>query len=150
MTTNQNSFLESAEPIAFYGLSRKGKGFAYDVLKAVRESQPDTPATAVHPSADDLPAANLPVARSAKDLSPPAGRAIVVLASKDAGAALEDAAAAGVKRVWLVMEACSKENRVRAKSLGVEVVDGCPLLFIPDQAFPHNFHRWLAKLFGKL
>jgi len=150
MATDQDKFLNSTEPLAFYGLSRKGKGFAYDVLKAVRGFQPNASITALHPTADELPAANLPVARSAKDISPPPARAIAVLASKDAGTALTDAAAAGIKLVWLVMNACSKENRELARNLGMEVVDGCPMLFMPGQAFPHNFHRWLAKLFRKI
>lgn len=146
----QNSFLESSGPLAFYGLSRKGKGFAYEVLNAVRNHQPELPITAIHPEAPELPLSNIRVVQSAAKVDPLPARAMVVLKAKDARQALEDAAEAGVKEVWLVMDACSKANRDLAQDKGIEVIDGCPLLFVPKPSFPHNIHRAIAKLFGKV
>ena len=146
----QNSFLASSDPLAFYGLSRKGKGFAYEVLNAVRNHQPELSITAIHPDATELPSSNLRVVRSAANVDPLPTRAVVVLKAKDAQRALEDAAKAGIKEVWLVMDACSKANRDLAQDKGIEVVEGCPLLFVPKPSFPHNIHRAIAKLFGKV
>lgn len=146
--TQQQQFIDQAQHIAFYGLSGSGKGYAYDVLKGLQSARPNLRISPVHPSATAL--AGLPAAHRAERLSPPADCAVIVLKPEDAAAALEDAAQAGVKAVWLVMNAASRDNLARAQSLGLAVMQGCPLMFVKGQAFPHNFHRALARLFGRV
>jgi predicted CoA-binding protein len=146
--TKQQQFIDQAQHVAFYGLSASGAGFAYDVLKALQSARPNLRVSPVHPAAAVL--AGLPAAQQAQRLSPPPDCAMIVLKPGDAAVAMDDAARAGVKAVWLVMNAASRENLERAKSLGLDVVPGCPMLFIAGQPFPHNFHRALAQLFGKM
>jgi len=146
--TSQDQFLSSAQHIAFYGLKRSGKGFAQDILKGLQSYRDELAITAVHPEADSLH--DLPVVQCASQIKPAADSAVVMLKPADAIAAIDDAAHGGVKRIWLAMDSSNTANLQRARDCGMEVVDGCPLLFLPDQGFPHNFHRWLARLFGKL
>jgi len=146
--TDQQRFLAEVEHLAFYGLKRDGQGFAHDVLKGVRQHRPDLQITPVHPAADDI--GGMAVVGTAKAILPRPDSAMIVLNKYKASEALEDAAGAEIRRIWLVMNACSRENVAYARSLGLQVLGGCPLLFVPDAGFPHNVHRWLAKLFGKL
>jgi predicted CoA-binding protein len=146
--TKQQQFIDQARHVAFYGLSGSGKGYAYDVLNALRSAKPNLHISPVHPSATAL--AGLPAAPRAERLSPPPDCAVIVLKPGDATTALEDAARAGVKTAWLVQNAASPANMDRARGLGLDTVQGCPILFTEGQSFPHNFHRALAKLFGKV
>jgi acetate---CoA ligase (ADP-forming) len=146
--TRQQQFFDQARHVAFYGLSGSGKGYAYDVLKALQSARPGLRVSPVHPSATAL--AGLPAAHNAGRLNPAPDSAVIVLKPEDAAAALDDATHAGIKSVWLVQNAASRTNVERATGLGLDVVQGCPVLFTEGQSFPHNFHRALAKLFGKV
>lgn len=146
--TRQDAFLQQAKHVVFYGLKRSGKGFAFDVLRGLRTHSPSLQITAVHLHTTKVDA--LPAALSAQEITPKPDSAVVVLSASNARSAIEDAARAGVQRVWLTMNAGTKDNLTYSTQLGMEAVGGCPLLFIPDAGFPHNVHRWLAKLFGKV
>jgi predicted CoA-binding protein len=146
--TKQQQFIDQTRHVAFYGLSASGKGYAYDVLKALQAARPGLRVSPVHPSAATL--AGLSAAQRAEQFDTPPDSAVIVLKPGDASTALTDAARAGVKAVWLVMNAASPANLERARSLGLDTVQGCPILFVEGQSFPHNFHRALAKLFGKV
>jgi len=142
---DQYRFLQSARISAFYGLKRDGKGFAYTVLDALRKAKPSLIIVPVHPSAGKL--AGLTARYSARAINPAPNSAFIVLNADNARAALEDAKAGGVKQAWLVMNAASRDNLQYARSIGLPAVGGCPLVFLPGQAFPHNLHRGIAQLF---
>lgn len=146
----QYDYLNNNGTVAFLGLSRSGKGYGWDVLNSVRSYTPITKIIAVHPCATRDEMKGLETVHLAEQIKPTPGLAIVVLKPKDAYNAIEGLAAAGIKKVWLVMAACSKDNREYAEKQGMEVVGGCPILFVEEPAFPHSFHRALAKLFGKI
>lgn len=142
---DQYKFLESARITAFYGLKRGGKGFAYDVLRALQQAAPAMMIVPVHPSAGRL--AGLPAKYSARAINPAPNSAIIVLRADDARAALEDAKAGGVRQAWLVLNAATRDNLDYARSIGLPAIGGCPLLFLPGLGFPHNLHRGIARLF---
>ncbi len=146
--TAQARFIDQAQHLAFYGLSGSGKGYAYDVLKAVQYARPNLRVTPIHPSATAL--GGLKALASAARINPPPDCAMIVLKPEDAAVALQDAAAAGARAVWLVQNAASCANLAQAQALGLRAVGGCPVLFTPGQPFPHNFHRALAQMFGRL
>lgn len=144
----QAEFLGKKQHVAFYGLKRNGKGFARDVLNGLREAYPQKQFTIVHPMASELQEHS--VSTSAAAIEPSPDYAIVVLKAADAKRAIDDAYQAGIARIWLAIGCDSQDNLSYARELGMDAIGGCPLLFAPGQGFPHNFHRWLAKLFGKL
>jgi len=144
----QTQFLAAARHLAFYGLKRSGEGYAHDVLKGLRRLHPEYVITAIHPEADEV--GGLPAVRSASRLRPAADSAIVVLKPARAAQAIDDAAQAGVRRIWLAMNAHNETTRRQAQDRGLTVVNGCPLLFMPDQELPHRIHRWLAQVFRRI
>ncbi len=146
----QHEYLHSNVTVAFIGLSRSGKGYGWDILNSIRQYSPITKIIAVHPCATSEEMKGLETVRLADEIKPPPDFAIVVLKPKDAYNAIGELATAGIKKVWLVMGACSKDNREYAEKQGMEVVGGCPILFVEGPGFPHNIHRALAKIFGKI
>jgi predicted CoA-binding protein len=146
--TDQTEFLTQMRSLAFYGLSATGKGFAYDVLKAITTANLQLAVWPVHPSASML--GGMKAQPSATRLKPVPDSALIVLKAPEAAQALEDAAAAGVKSVWLAYNAASKANLEHARSLGLKVTQGCPMLFMEGQGFPHNFHSALARMFKRI
>ena len=64
---------------------------------------------------------------------------------------LQDAAAAGIKRVWLQPGAESPAAIRLAELLGLSVVAGeCILMFAEPAGFGHRAHRWVNGLLGRL
>jgi predicted CoA-binding protein len=146
--TKQMEFLDAMQHVAFYGLKRSGKGFAYDVLHGLEDAYPKAQFTAVHPEVSELDGHE--AVKGASAIEPKPDAAIIVLKPGNARQAIDDVHLAGIPRLWLVMGCDSRDNIEYARGLGMAAIGGCPLLFITGLGFPHNFHRWLAKLFGKL
>ncbi|MBN2083158.1 CoA-binding protein [bacterium] len=147
-TKNQDQFLNNMKRVAYYGLKRTGKGFAAALLEELKNFRRDAAFIPVHPSAEWI--GDLPAVRSAVEISPAADSAIIILSTEKTPKALEDVALAGIKHVWLVLEAFNDDTEQLALEHNMEPVSGCPLLFMPKIGFPHNVHRYLAKLFKKI
>jgi predicted CoA-binding protein len=64
---------------------------------------------------------------------------------------LRDAAAAGVKNVWMQQGSDNRQLIDLGRSLGLNLVSGkCIVMYLTPVAVPHSFHRFFAKLFGQL
>jgi len=64
---------------------------------------------------------------------------------------VRDAAAAGIRRVWLQQGAESATAIRFCEEHGISAVHGeCILMFAEPAAFSHRAHRWVWKLLGKL
>lgn len=64
---------------------------------------------------------------------------------------MRQAAAAGIKRVWLQQGAEARAAIHLAESKEMSVVAGeCMLMFAEPAGFGHRAHRWLKGLFGRL
>ncbi len=146
--SEQERFLEASQFIAIYGLSRTGKGFAYGVRDALKKHNPQIRLCAIHP---DRPQLNgMMVYASAEQVVPRPEGAIVVLPPDKARHALDDIARSGIHHVWLVLEAASEANLDYAGNLGLDATRGCPMLYIEESGFPHNVHRWIARMFKSM
>jgi len=76
--------------------------------------------------------------------------AVIVVKPERAGACIEDAAAGGIKRIWLQQGADFSEVAARARELGLEVVvDKCILMYSGEVTGIHSLHRFFARLAGK-
>ncbi len=63
---------------------------------------------------------------------------------------IREAAAAGMKRIWLQQGAQSLETARAASDAGVEPVTGkCILMYAGEVKSVHAFHRFFARLFGQ-
>lgn len=144
----QVRFLQEGKRVAFYGLKRGGSGFANQVFDSWRKHTPDLEPVAVRP--DGEPVDGLPSVRSSSEIDPLPDLAVVMLNPQDAQAAIDDAARSRLRRIWLVLNAASRENVALARDLGLDVAVGCPLMYMPNAGFVHRLHGWFANLFTRL
>lgn len=76
---------------------------------------------------------------------------LVSVRPREAPAVLREAAAAGLRNVWLQQGAESPEALALARELGLNLVARkCVLMYAPPVKGIHGFHRTLARLFGRL
>lgn len=133
--------------IAVVGASRSGKKFGNTALTelAARGYQ----VFLVHPSAAEIDGMqcypNLTALQGQID------GALVVVPPLQAMAVLREAAAIGLKNVWLQQGAESPEVLALAQELGLNMVTKrCVLMYAPPVRSFHAWHRGFAKLFGQL
>jgi len=144
----QVRFLEEAKRVAFYGLKRDGGGFANQVLDSWRQHKSGFEAIAVRPDGESID--GLRTVRSSSEIDPLPDLAVVMLNPQSAQTAIDDAARAQLRRIWLVLNAASRENVALANDLGMDVAVGCPLMYMPNAGFVHRLHGWFANLFTRL
>jgi predicted CoA-binding protein len=133
--------------IAVVGVSREGTKFGNTAFTelAARGYQ----VFAVHPSAQEIAGApcypNLTALRGQVD------GALVVVPPQQAASVLHEAAAIGLKNVWLQQGAESPEVLALARGLRLNLVaKRCVLMYAPPVRSFHGWHRFFARLFGQL
>jgi predicted CoA-binding protein len=133
--------------IAVVGVSRSGKKFgnlAYTEL-AGRGYE----VFAVHPEAQEI--AGAPCYPNLAALSGKVDGVLIILPAQKAIPVLREAAAAGVRNVWLQQGAESAEVMAAARDLGLNMVTGkCILMYAQPVRGFHALHRGFVRLFGKL
>lgn len=76
--------------------------------------------------------------------------AVVCVSPRHVEPVLREAAAIGMKNVWLQQGAQTPETVKLGKDLGLEMVSGkCILMYAEPVGSLHGFHRFFAKLFGQ-
>jgi predicted CoA-binding protein len=60
---------------------------------------------------------------------------------------VDQAIAAGAKKIWLQFGAYNKELIRKCKDAGLAVHSGCLLMYIPNAGFIHSLHRVVYELF---
>lgn len=133
--------------MAIVGVSADGKkGFgnaAYKELKARGYR-----VLAVHPRADRIQGD--PCWPSLEALPEPIERLLVSISPDRAEAVVREAAAAGVKQVWLQQGAESPEVLDACREAGIRPIHGhCILMFAEPVGSFHRIHRWIWRLIGR-
>lgn len=148
MTTKAaiDQFVEG-RTLAVVGVSAKGKGFgnaAYKELKARGYR-----VLPVHPAAASIQGD--PCFPSLASLPERVDRLLVVVSPDTSEKVVRDAAAAGIRQVWLQQGAESPAAIRAAEEQGLDVVHHqCILMFAqPGRGF-HKFHHWLWGVLGKI
>ena len=140
------SFL-GQERLAIVGASASGKGFGVAAFKELRKKGRDV--TPIHPSAEAID--GLKAYRSFADLPQPVGGVLVVVPPEQTESVVLEAADAGIRHIWLQQGAESEKAVSLCKERGISVIHGeCILMFANPVGFPHNIHRWVWGLVGKL
>jgi predicted CoA-binding protein len=148
MTTKAavNDFL-AQRSLAVVGVSRGGKKFgntAYKELKA--KGYRSFP---IHPNAERIEGDRCYPSLGA--LPEPVGGVLVVVPPAQTEQVVRDAAAAGIRRVWMQQGAESEAAIRFCAENGISAVHGeCILMFAEPAAFYHRMHRWVWGLLGKL
>lgn len=76
--------------------------------------------------------------------------ALICLPPAKAKQALQDAADAGIKKIWLQQGSESADVLKLAKDLGNSAVSGkCIMMYAQPVTSIHSFHKFFAKLFGQ-
>lgn len=133
--------------VALLGASRSGKRFGATVLRSlIRAGHEVRP---VHPEGETLE--GLPCTSSLSALAGEVETAVLVVPPSQTLKALEDAASAGIRRLWLQPGADSPAVLARAEELGLEVIHGhCILMFLSEGAWIHRAHRRIEGWLGRL
>lgn len=135
--------------IAMIGVGRTGKDFSGKLFSDLRTAGYDV--VPVNPNATEI--AGVRCFARLQDITPPVDAALVMLPSERAAGALRDCAEAGVRRVWLygfkgparidpgALQVC--------RELDLTTIAGyCPYMFLPNGAWFHRFHGWIARTIG--
>lgn len=133
--------------LALAGASRSGKKFGSILLRELKARGYDV--VPVHPAAAELE--GLACSPSLAALRTSVDGLVVVTPPAEAAKLVAEAAAAGIRRVWLQQGASSAEVVRTARELGLSVVHGhCLLMFLPGVHGYHRFHRGLWAFLRKL
>jgi len=132
-----------AQPsIAVVGVSRSGRKFGNAACRVLREQ--GYTVYPIHRTAATID--GVTCYRRFVDLPEPVQSALVVVPPNEAVQVICDAAAAGVRHVWLQQGGESQEAEATASMLGVELIAGeCVLMFAKPTGI-HKLHRWCRHL----
>jgi predicted CoA-binding protein len=136
----------SHHAIAVVGVSRSGKKFGNYAFRVLRDK--GYRVYPIHPTADLLE--GMRCCRSFADLPEPVQAALISVPPPQAAAVVREAAAAGIRQVWLQQGSESPEVLAACTEAGIEAVAGeCILMFASPTGF-HKLHRsiwgWLGRL----
>ena len=147
MTKNLVDGFLTERKLAVVGASRTGKKFGNMVLK---ELQPKGYTLfPIHPEMEYVE--NLKCYGSFRDLPEKVNAAFVAVSPAKALAAVEEAHAAGVSKIWLQQGAQSPEAVEYCRSNQIDLVSGeCIFMYAEPVESIHKFHRFIRKLFGRM
>ncbi len=137
----------SQSTLAVVGASRGGRKFGNAVLRDLRSR--GYRVFPVHPLAEQIEGERC--WPSLRNLPAPVGGVVIVVPPAETEKVVVDAVAAGIRRVWMQQGAESAAAIAYCRDNGVSVISGaCIMMFAEPRTFPHNVHRWLWRVLGKL
>jgi uncharacterized protein len=151
MTTIQSiqDFL-GLKRLAMVGVSRNPKDFTWTLFRELRKRGYDVTPVSPHLGEVDGVAS----VASVRDISPPVEGALLMTNASVTGQVVRECATAGISRVWMYRAAgkgaVSQEALAFCEAHGISAVAGeCPFMFLPQTAWPHRFHGFCRKAFGR-
>jgi predicted CoA-binding protein len=139
-----NQFLGS-QPIAMVGVSRNPKKFGYAAYKELKEK--GMRIVPVNPEADEIMGEK---AYRNIDSLPEDIKGIIIMTKKDKTASVvREAAAKGIKEIWIQQMADSREALDELKGSDINYITGeCILMYYKPHSI-HKFHGSLKKFFRR-
>lgn len=133
--------------LAVVGVSRSGKKFGNWAFRELRSKGYQL--FPIHPSAETIEGDRAYPRLTA--LPEPVDGVLIVVPPVETEKVVRDAAAAGIRRVWMQQGAQSPEAIRFCEENGISAVHGeCILMFAPKPAWLHRAHHWVWKILGKL
>jgi uncharacterized protein len=132
--------------LAVAGVSRSGKGFGHFVWRALRTQGYD--ALAVNPNCDRI--GDQPCYHTMADLPPDVGGVLVVVPPAQTERVVREAAAQGIRRIWMQQGSASPEALAFCAEQGIEAVSGHCIMMFAQPAHIHKLHGWIWEKLGKL
>jgi predicted CoA-binding protein len=137
----------SQQTLAVVGVSSGGKKFGNAASKHLRAK--GYRMIPVHPTAETIDGERCYSSLGA--LPEPVGGVLVVVPPAETENVVRDAAAAGIRRVWMQQGAQSAAAIQFCEDQGLSVIhDECILMFAEPVRGGHRFHRFIWRLLGKL
>lgn len=137
----------SEKNLAVVGVSREGKKFGNMAFNTLRKKGYQV----------------FPVNKSARkiidedcynglsQLPVPVGGALIAVPPEQTKKVVMDAFDAGINKIWMQQGAESDEAVRFCDEHGMICIHGeCILMFVARSDFPHNVHRWIWKIMGRL
>src|SRR5215831_6383638 len=134
-----------AQPaLAIVGVSRTGRRFGNTALRVLKEK--GYRVYPIHPGVSQLDGAACYAGFT--DLPEPVGGVVIVVPPARAVDVIREAAAAGIKRVWLQQGAESADVLRACNECGIDAVSGeCILMFAQPKGI-HKAHQLVRRVFG--
>jgi predicted CoA-binding protein len=146
LRTAVSDFL-AQKSLALAGASRSGQGFGNVVLKELRSKGYEV--ILIHPEASEIQ--GIPCYSSLRQVGEKVGGLVVVVPPEQTEKLVEEAAQAGISRIWMQQGAESPAAVAACEKHGIQAIHGeCILMFAEPTAFVHKCHRWVWGLLGKL
>lgn len=137
----------SQKTIAMAGLSRDEKSFSATVRRELAGK--GYRVLPVNPNAKEIGGEKCYATLATLPETP--GGVLVFTPPTESEKVVREAAARGIKRVWLQQGAQSAAAVEACGELGLETIAGkCILMFAEPVGSFHGVHRWFAKLFGQV
>ena len=137
----------SQKTLALVGMSRQSKKFGNYAFREL--TQRGYRVFPIHPVAENIEGEKC--YPSLSQLPETVGGVVAVVPPAQTEKVVRDAAAAGIKRVWMQQGANSPAAVEYCHEKGIsEVHDECILMFAGKVESVHRFHRFVWKLLGKL
>lgn len=136
-----------AKRIAVVGASGNKQKFGNSALKALLKKGYDV--VPIHSKAESIDGLKCYATLLELPFTPDA--VLIVVKPLAAQQIAEDAIAKGIKNIWFQQGAESSEAAKYCMENGVEpVTNECIMMFVAHTEFPHNIHRFINKVVGKL
>jgi uncharacterized protein len=133
--------------IAMAGLSRDEKAFSSSIKKELESK--GYRILPVNPNATSIGGETCYPSLAA--LPEKVGGVLIVTPTSQSEQVVRDAAAQGIRRVWLQNGAQSDAAVAACSEHGLTAVSGkCIMMFAEPVTSIHDVHRWFAKVFGTL
>lgn len=147
MTTQSSveQFL-SEHTLAVAGASRSGKKFGNSVVRELTKKGYEL--FLVHPEADEIE--GLKCYPDLSELPERVGGLVLVVPPEQTEKIVRQAAAAGIRKMWMQQGSESAEAVKFCKDSGINAIHGECILMFAQPAGIHKFHRWFWGLIGKL
>ena len=138
-------FLEQ-KTLAVIGVSRSGKKFSNAIYKVLKTKGYNL--FPVNPHVNSIDGG--PCFPDIKSIPLKVEGIVIVVTPNQTEKAVKDAAAAGIKHVWIQQGAESPGAIDFCKNNGINVIHNHCILMFADPSLPHKCHRYLWKVLGKL
>ena len=133
--------------LAIVGVSRGGRKFGNAAFRELKAKGYNL--FPVHPQAESIEGERCYPSLAA--LTEPVDGVLITVPPAETEHVVREAAAAGIKRVWMQQGAGSPQAIRFCEESGMSVVHGeCILMFAEPAAWFHRAHRWVWKVLGKL
>jgi len=140
----------SLKRLAVVGVSRNPRDFTRTMFRELRGRGYDV--VPVNPNLTEVE--GLPCLPHVQDANPPVEGVLLMTHPSVTDVVVRDCAQAGVRHVWMYRAggagAVSSSAAAYCRSNGIDLVEGeCPFMFLNGASWPHRFHGFCRKVFGR-